>query len=108
MNESETANNEQTDTEDEEYEPITGSSYQRQQYGYMPRFPRIQILHVYLWQLVYGTNEDTALCTGGTAQQPEEDDADFRPEHYGWLKHLKQLPVGTFAKGNTQPFRFTG
>ena len=100
INENEAVSNEQSDTADEEYEPITGSAYQRHQYGYMPRFQRLQILHVYLWQLVYGTSEDAALCAG--TQQIHGNSTDLRKEHYGWLTHLQQLPVHRLGKGEYQ------
>ena len=96
----ETANNELSDTDEEEYEPVSGTSFQRHQYGYLPRFRRLQILHVYLWQLAYGTSEDAALCADAAAQQREEDAVDFRQEHYGWLTHLQTLPVNRFGEGN--------
>ena len=100
MTENETVDNDQTDTDDEEYKPVIGTAFQRQQYGHMPRFPRIQMLHVYLWQLVYGTREDAAMCADAIAQQREEDAMEFKAEHYGWLTHLEQLPANRFGRGD--------
>ena len=100
INENEAISNDQSDTDDEEYEPVTGSAHQRHQYGYMPRFQRLQILHVYLWQQVYGTSEDAALCAA--AQQIQGNSTDLRKEHYGWLTHLQQLPVHRLGKGEYQ------
>ena len=98
LNQNETADNDLSDTDEEEYEPVSGTASQRHQYGYLPRFPRLQVLHVYLWQLAYGTSEDAARCA--SAQQREDDTIDFRQEHYGWLTHLETLPVNRLGEGN--------
>lgn len=58
------------------------------------------MLHVYLWQLVYGTREDAALCTDtSTSQKIEEEALEFRKEHYGWLPDLFHLPENRLGKG---------
>ncbi len=93
----------ETDTEDEEYEPVNGSAYQRSQYGYLPRFPRLKMLHMYLWQLVYGNQEDAASCrkeldNGNYGGNGKEKD-DWRYERYDWLTELVKLPSNRHGAG---------
>ena len=97
-------NDNETDTEDEEYEPISGSAYQRSQYGYLPRFPRMKMLQMYLWQLVYGSEEDAVKYRKEHDFEAKEDgDPDsneWRYEGFGWLTELVKLPSNRHGPGN--------
>ncbi len=88
-------NEPETDTDDEEYEPVQGTAHQRTQYGYLPRFPRLKTLQMYLWQLVYGTHEDAVKCAEAHVLDNTADAgklADWKLEKYDWLTELVKLP----------------
>jgi len=72
-------------------------------YGYLPRFPRIQLLHELLWQLVYGqfaqeasdvTGVDESKVGAGQKSPLDYDRQVTRnlDDDHEWLKHLKPMP----------------
>ena len=78
-----------------------GSSSRK--YGYLPRFPRIQLLHELLWQLVYGQfareASDVTGLDGSKAGAGHELPLDYDnqvtrnlDDDHEWLKHLKPMP----------------
>ena len=67
----------------------------------MPRFPRIQLIHELLWQLVYGqvshkTSDVTEVSESkSSAEQELSDDCNdevTRNLDDEWIKHLKPMP----------------
>ena len=65
----------------------------------MPRFPRLQLIHELLWQLVYGevssdtsdVDEPGASDTQEEALFESDDPAATENEDYEWIKHLKPM-----------------
>jgi len=71
-------------------------------YGYLPRFPRIQLLHELLWQLVYGqfaretsdvADVDESKAFAGEELSLDHDNQVTRnlDDDHEWLKHLKPM-----------------
>ena len=91
-----------TDTDNEEYEPVTGAGYQRPQYGYLPRFPRIKMLQFFLWWLVYGKRGDAVVSKAETDErvEVEEIENDLNVNRFEWLSELQDLPQSRLGKGN--------
>ena len=69
----------------------------------MPRFPRIQLLHELLWQLVYGqitqeasdvTGVNESKATSGQELPLDYDSQVIRnfDDDHEWIKHLKSMP----------------
>ena len=74
-----------------------------QKYGHLPRFPRLQLFHELLWQLVHGqvTQEAAQDVIDGdepksTGKQQESlldsNDPVTNSEDYEWMKRLKPMP----------------
>ena len=95
-------NNIDTDTEDEEYEPVIGAGYQRPQYGYLPRFPRIKMLQFFLWWLVYGKKGEVVASNAEAEERAEmeEIENDLNVNRFEWLSELQDLPPNRLGKGN--------
>ena len=103
VNNSQSAENDiDTDTEDEEYEPVTGAGYQRPQYGYLPRFPRIKMLQFFLWWLVYGKRGDAVVRKAETTEHVEMEEIEnyLNVNRFEWLSELQELPQSRLGKGN--------
>eukprot|EP00794_Sanderia_malayensis_P004613 gene4613-5219_t len=97
----------ESDTDDEDYEPVHGTSYQRMQYGYLPRFPRMKMLQLYLWQLVYGNRADAERCQNEHDHEIKSDSHydeknDWRFDKYDWLTELTELPANRQGAGYFQ------
>ncbi|XP_022784579.1 general transcription factor 3C polypeptide 1-like [Stylophora pistillata] len=70
-----------------------------QKYGHLPRFPRLQLIHELLWQLVYGeissntidVNEPKPSGTQEEALFESDDPTATENKDYEWIKHLKPM-----------------
>lgn len=67
----------------------------------MPRFPRIQLIHELLWQLVYGqvAEKTSDIMDVDDSKSPAEQSADCEDQvsrnlddDHEWIKHLKPMP----------------
>lgn len=103
VNSSQPAENDiDTDTEDEEYEAVTGAGYQRPQYGHLPRFPRIKMLQFFLWWLVYGERGEAVASNDEAKERTEieEIENELNVNRFEWLSELQDLPQSRLGKGN--------
>ena len=72
-----------------------------QKYGYLPKFPRIQLIHELLWQLVYGQtaqktsdviDENESKASAEQELSGDRDDQVNTNLDDEWMKHLKPMP----------------